>query len=120
VGGIEREKFRIAPLLLTLVECQFILTYLWDIKPARLYSRCGRKSRRFSATQKYQRGFPLEIYRTNTLPVFNSVLRPNIVPGQVLANHIPVGQFRIASSKIINTAAYAGVPKLCLRRCGSR
>lgn len=65
---------------------------------------------RFSAIQKYQSGFPLELYTSNTLPIFNSILRPNVVPGMSLSNHIPVKNFLPSSSRMINPAAFKAPP----------
>jgi hypothetical protein len=65
---------------------------------------------RFSAIQKYQSGFPLELYTSNTLPIFNSILRPNVVPGVSLSNHIPVKNFLPSSSRMINPAAFTAPP----------
>ena len=60
-----------------------------------------------SAIQRYQSGYPLSILATNTLPIFNSVLRPNIVPGVNPATHISANNFNPSVSRVINPAAFS-------------
>ncbi len=60
-----------------------------------------------SAIQRYQSGYPLSILATNTLPIFNSVLRPNVVPGVTPATHITAKNFNPAVSRVINPAAFS-------------
>jgi hypothetical protein len=62
---------------------------------------------RLSGIQRYQTGYPLLITETNTLPIFNSVLRPNIVPGISAATHNGANGFIPGSSRRINPAAFS-------------
>jgi hypothetical protein len=60
-----------------------------------------------SAIQRYQSGFPLSIVANNTLPIFNSVLRPNIVPGVDPATGLSVSGFNPSINRVINPAAFS-------------
>jgi hypothetical protein len=62
---------------------------------------------KFTGIQRYQSGFPLPIKTANGLPIFNRVLRPNVVPGVDRSTHIPANQFKPGSSRIINPAAFS-------------
>lgn len=62
---------------------------------------------RISGVQRYQTGFPLAIVATNSLPIFNSVLRPNIVPGVSPATNISANSFVPGVSRRINLAAFS-------------
>jgi hypothetical protein len=59
-----------------------------------------------SAIQRYQSGFPLPIKTANSLPIFNRVLRPNVVPGVSRSTHLSANQYLPGSSRIINSAAF--------------
>jgi hypothetical protein len=91
------------------VRNSFLLHYIYDLpfgrgKPwlnQRRISDVIFGGWRVSAIQKYQSGFPLEICQSNTLPIFNSVLRPSIVQGVAVSNHIPVKQFRPSTSRML-------------------
>jgi hypothetical protein len=61
---------------------------------------------RFTAIQRYQSGFPIMINRSNSLPIFNYVLRPNIVPGVAHATHISIHNWVQGKSSAINKAAF--------------
>jgi outer membrane receptor protein involved in Fe transport len=59
-----------------------------------------------SAIQTYQSGFPLSVTISNTLPLFNYSLRPNIVSGASLkANYS--GSFNPATDVYLNAGAFA-------------
>jgi hypothetical protein len=60
-----------------------------------------------SAIQRYQSGFPLSILATNNLPIFNRVLRPNIVAGVDPATHLSANQFNPSVNSVINKAAFS-------------
>lgn len=62
---------------------------------------------RLTAIQRYQSGFPITINRSNSLPIFNYVLRPNVVPGVARATHISVHKWVQGTSRAINKAAFA-------------
>jgi hypothetical protein len=61
-----------------------------------------------SAIQRYQSGFPLSIkMSTNSLSIFNSYQRPNLVPGVNPSSHTPNSRFNPAQgSTIFNLAAF--------------
>lgn len=60
-----------------------------------------------SAIHRYQSGFPLSILATNNLPIFNRVLRPNVVPGANLSTGISLADWQSGFSTLINKAAFA-------------
>jgi hypothetical protein len=60
-----------------------------------------------SATQRYQSGTPLQIYSDNNLPLFNSVQRPNVVPGQNPQTSIGIGNFNPTVDRRINLNAFS-------------
>ncbi len=60
-----------------------------------------------SGIHRYQSGSPLVISTANTLPIFNRALRPDIVSGIDPATHIPVGDFTLGTSSVINKQAFA-------------
>ena len=56
--------------------------------------------------QNYESGIPqFELFAQNTLPIFNSYLRPNYVPGQPLRAHW-TGKFNPYTDFYINPSAY--------------
>ena len=61
----------------------------------------------FSAIQTYQSGTPLVISMTNSLPIFNTVLRPNRVSGQRLTTGIGNSSIIASKSRYINVNAFA-------------
>jgi hypothetical protein len=63
-----------------------------------------------SAVQRYQSGTPLQIYQDNNLPIFNSVQRPNVVPGQNPQTSTSVGSFNPSTNRRINLAAFSAAP----------
>lgn len=63
-----------------------------------------------SAIQRYQSGTPLQIYSDNNLPLFNSVQRPNRVPGQDPQTSIGIGSFNPATDRRINLNAFSAAP----------
>jgi len=62
---------------------------------------------RFAAIQRYQSGFPLPIKTNNTLPIFNRVLRPNVVASAQHGTNISANDFKPGSSRIINKDAFS-------------
>lgn len=62
---------------------------------------------KLSGTQKYQSGTPLGIVTNNTLPIFNSVLRPNINPGVSRSLHISNNDCDPTQDCIFNKAAFS-------------
>ncbi|MBK9170284.1 MAG: TonB-dependent receptor [Bryobacterales bacterium] len=59
-----------------------------------------------NAIHRYQCGVPLPILMNNSLPLFNRVLRPDIVSGTNLATGIAVGDFEPNSDRRINPEAF--------------
>ncbi|WP_162537995.1 TonB-dependent receptor [Granulicella sp. WH15] len=62
-----------------------------------------------SGIQRYQSGFPIEITATNNLAIFNSHLRPNLVPGADPLTHISNGKLNPTDpsmDSIFNKAAF--------------
>ncbi|MBS1813275.1 MAG: TonB-dependent receptor [Acidobacteria bacterium] len=59
-----------------------------------------------SGIQRYQSGFPLPIQMSNGLPIFNRKLRPNVVPGVDRSTHLSANEYKPASSRIVNPAAF--------------
>ncbi|QNI37684.1 TonB-dependent receptor [Edaphobacter albus] len=59
-----------------------------------------------SAIQRYQSGFPLPIKTSNSLPIFNRVMRPNVVPGVDRSTHLSANEYFPGSSRIINPNAF--------------
>ena len=57
-----------------------------------------------TAIAQYQKGRPIALTATNTLPLFNSALRPNVSPGAVLQNDN--SNFDPAVNTWINTGAF--------------
>jgi hypothetical protein len=55
----------------------------------------------------YQSGTPLFVTMTNSLPIFNSRLRPNVVSGVAPSTGISNGDFQPNSNLAINPAAFA-------------
>jgi hypothetical protein len=60
-----------------------------------------------SGILRYQSGFPMPISMTNTLPLFNQRLRPDVVVGQERTTAIDNGDFDPAVDRRINPAAFA-------------
>jgi len=63
-----------------------------------------------SGIQRYQSGFPIMITATNTLAIFNSHLRPNLVPGVDPSSHISNGSLdptNPTKSSLFNPAAFS-------------
>lgn len=60
-----------------------------------------------SAVQRYQSGTPLQIMQDNNLPIFNSVQRPNIVPGQNPQTSISLSEFKASADRRINLSAFS-------------
>lgn len=60
-----------------------------------------------AAIHRYQSGFPLSILTTNSLPIFNRVLRPNQAADVDPATHISIGDFKLGYSTVINKAAFS-------------
>lgn len=59
-----------------------------------------------SAVQRYQSGTPYEVSMTNTLPIFNFTLRPNVVPGASRSLHISNGKCDPSTNCVFNKAAF--------------
>ncbi len=57
-----------------------------------------------TAIMQYQKGRPVTLSATNTLPLFNSTLRPNVVSGVPL--QADTSNFDPALNRWINTAAF--------------
>jgi len=63
-----------------------------------------------SGIQRYQSGFPIMIDATNTLAIFNSHLRPNLVPGVDPSTHISNGSLNPSNpsrDSLFNKAAFS-------------
>jgi Carboxypeptidase regulatory-like domain len=61
----------------------------------------------FTGIQQYQSGVPVALSATNTLPIFNSAQRPNLVQGQPLENNLSnFDPNNPASDHYINLAAF--------------
>jgi hypothetical protein len=63
-----------------------------------------------SGIHRYQSGFPIMITATNSLAIFNSHLRPNLVAGQDPSSHIANGSLdptNPARSSVFNKAAFS-------------
>lgn len=61
-----------------------------------------------SGVHRYQVGYPLQISMNNLLPIFNRVLRPNLVAGANPSSGLSMSQFDPgANSRITNAAAFA-------------
>jgi hypothetical protein len=61
---------------------------------------------KISGIQHYQSGYPLGIVMTNNLPIFNSVLRPDIVPGASRSLHISNERCNPSADCIFNKNAF--------------
>jgi hypothetical protein len=59
----------------------------------------------FTGIHQYQKGKPVVLTATNTLPLFNSVLRPDVVAG--VERHVSIPDFDPARDRWINPAAFA-------------
>ncbi|MCU0226857.1 MAG: carboxypeptidase-like regulatory domain-containing protein [Bryobacterales bacterium] len=59
-----------------------------------------------SGIHRYQSGVPLSIFTTNTLPIFNRVLRPDAVPGVDRPTGISLGDFQPGIDRRINPDAF--------------
>ncbi|MBS1813973.1 MAG: TonB-dependent receptor [Acidobacteria bacterium] len=60
-----------------------------------------------SAIQTYQSGTPLQIVTSNTLPIFNSVLRPNKAPGVDPSIHMSNGKCDGTINCVFNASAFS-------------
>jgi hypothetical protein len=60
-----------------------------------------------SGIHRYQSGVPLSILTTNTLPIFNRALRPNVNPGVERSTGIALGDFQPGTDRRINPAAFS-------------
>jgi hypothetical protein len=60
-----------------------------------------------SAVQRYQSGFPFSLLTKNTLPIFNRVLRPNLIPGVDPSSGISNADFNPAVNSVFNKAAFS-------------
>lgn len=60
-----------------------------------------------SGVHRYQSGFPLRVTMTNTLPIFNRILRPDIVAGQSAVSPISNGDFNPYGDRHINPGSFA-------------
>jgi hypothetical protein len=58
-----------------------------------------------SGIHRYQSGFPLPIRTSNSLPIFNRILRPDVVPG--VDRSMPREGFTPGVSRVVNPAAFA-------------
>ncbi len=85
----------------------FLLHYAYDL-PLWKTRRLGGWS--FSGIHRYQSGNPIPIFMTNSLPIFNRVLRPDVVPGQALGTAISNGDLDPDSGRVINRAAFQAPP----------
>jgi hypothetical protein len=63
-----------------------------------------------SGIQSYKSGMPLSLSVTNTLPIFNGVLRPNAVLGVPQRAPVGTGGFDPARDRWINAAAFTTPP----------
>jgi hypothetical protein len=61
---------------------------------------------RVSGIQQYQSGSPMNVIVSNTLPIFNSVLRPNVVAGVPVRAPVGEGGFDPARDRWINPNAF--------------
>jgi hypothetical protein len=62
---------------------------------------------RVTAIQRYQSGFPIMISQSQTLPIFNYVLRPNVNSNVPLATKISVHDWKQGVSRAINLNAFS-------------
>ena len=60
-----------------------------------------------SGIHRYQSGAPILLRTSNTLPLFNRELRPDVAPGAKLTSGISNGDFSPQSDRRINTAAFS-------------
>jgi hypothetical protein len=61
-----------------------------------------------SGVHRYQSGYPLQISMNNLLPIFNRVLRPDLLAGATPGSGLSVGEFDPGkNSRITNAAAFA-------------
>jgi outer membrane receptor protein involved in Fe transport len=60
-----------------------------------------------SAITTYQSGLPLRITQNNTLPLFNTAQRPNLVAGVAARNPISYGDFDPAPDRLFAPAAFS-------------
>lgn len=93
------------------------LSYLYELPfgRGRRWLRRGLAGRlaggwTFTGIHQYQAGRPITLSAQNTLPLFNGVLRPNVISGAARRNSIP--DFDPARDLYINRAAFAVPPPL--------
>ena len=60
-----------------------------------------------SGIHRYQSGYPIPLMMTNSLPIFNRVLRPDLVSGVSPSSGISNGDFDPAVDRIVNLDAFA-------------
>ncbi len=61
-----------------------------------------------SVVHRYQSGYPLQISMNNLLPIFNRVLRPDLVAGANQSSGLSLSQFDPgANSRVTNASAFA-------------
>lgn len=56
---------------------------------------------------RYQSGYPFPVQMNNTLPIFNTALRADLVSGQSPSSGISNGAFNPATDRIVNLEAFA-------------
>ncbi|MBC7927621.1 MAG: TonB-dependent receptor [Bryobacteraceae bacterium] len=92
----------------------FVLQYVYDLPfgtgrfaggPALV--RALARGWSVSAVHRYQSGTPLQLLMNNTLPLFNRVLRPDVVAGAKLSSGIGNADFQPSTDRIVNRAAFA-------------
>lgn len=95
----------------------FALAYSYElpIGPNKLVNVQGMAGRiiggwTLTGIQQYSTGTPIVLTANNSLPLFTSVLRPNVISGQV--RQLGTGSFDPATGRWINPAAFAVAPAL--------
>ncbi len=90
------------------------LSYLYDLPfgTGRRYLSTGAVAKIFggwtiSGIHTYASGLPVSLSVINTLPIFNGLLRPNVVGGVPLRGAVGSGGFDPARDRWINPAAFA-------------
>ncbi len=112
------------------------LSYVYQLPfgPGRKYLNTGAASKAFggwlvSGIQRYASGTPIAVSTVNNLPIFNGILRPNVVPNADLHATTGPGGFDPARDLYINPAAFTdpapftfgNAPRyLALRNFGTR
>jgi hypothetical protein len=101
-------------LLQTDVPHAFVLQYVYDLPfgagqrwvNSNRFARTVLGGWSWSMIHRYQTGTPLPILMNNTLPLFNSVLRPDVVPDAPLQTSLSVGEFQPTVDRRINLSAF--------------